>query len=142
MKKAILPIVLALIILIAGCSKDATSTTDYSSAWVGIYTNSLNPSAGLNHVVISRTGTNTLQVLLQQDTASHIGTVATLTNVTVVNASTIVLNENSTLEGITDSTFQFVASGALNGNTLILSGSATNTAAPRDVKNFYFTGSK
>jgi hypothetical protein len=142
MKKTIAALLLILLIL-ASCSKDATTTTtDYSSGWVGTYTNSNAPSAGLNHIVISRTGTNTLQVLLQLDTASYIGTVATLTNVAVVNATTIALNENGTLAGITDSTFQFVASGALSGNTLILSGSATNTATPIDVKNFYFTGSK
>jgi hypothetical protein len=142
MKKSILPIILMLAIL-AGCSKDATtSTTDYSSGWVGTYTNSVHASAGLNHVVISRTGTNTLQVLLQLDTASQIGTVATLSSVAVVNATTIVVNQNGALSGISDSTFQFVASGALSGNTLIMSGSATNIAASADVKNFYFSGSK
>jgi len=133
---------LALIIsfLTASCSK--TSNTDNTIGWTGTYSNALNPHAGINRVVVSKVDNNDLQVQIQFDSASYLNTVATFRKAAIVNSTTIAVNENDTIIGISDSTFNFVATGALSGNNLILSGSATNTAAPADVKNFYFSGTK
>gem|GEM_PF-2397738 len=131
-----------LILTIASCSKNTSSDTDNTVGWIGTYTNNVNASAGLNRVVISKVDNNDLQVMVQLDTTIYIETVATFRKATIVNNNTFAVNENDTIIGIIDSTFNFVASGALNGNTLILSGSATNIAAPKDVKNFYFSGTK
>lgn len=130
------------IVLIAGCSKNSTSNTDNTIGWTGTYSNSLNPRAGINRVVISKVDNNDLQVQIQLDTTIYISTIATFRKATIVNSSTFAVNENDTIFGISDSTFNFVASGALSGNNLILSGSATNIARTTDVKNFYFSGSK
>ena len=135
-------IVLLVILLIAGCSKNANTDTDNTVGWIGTYTNNVNASNGLNSVVISKVDNNDLQVLIQLDTSIYHETVATFRKATIVNSNTFAVNENDTIIGISDSTFNFVASGALSGNTLILSGSGTNIAAPKDVKNFYFSGSK
>ena len=131
-----------LLLTIASCSKNSTSDTDNTIGWTGTYTNGLNPHGGINRGVISKVDNNDLQVQVQYDTASFIETVATFRRAVIVNSSTFAVNENDSLAGISDSTFNFVSTGALSGNTLILSGSATNVAAPADVKNFYFTGSK
>lgn len=144
MKKHTFLITLLTILLIAGCSKnsDTNNNTDNTIGWTGTYNNNQNPSAGLNRVVISKVDNNDLQVKIQLDTAIYVQTVATFRKATIVNSNTFAVNENDTIIGINDSTFNFVASGALSGNTLILSGSATNTARPQDVKNFYFSGTK
>lgn len=139
MKKSVFAIIV--ISVLASCSKNSNNT-DNTVAWVGTYSNSLNPTAGLNRVVISKVDNNDLQVQIQLDTTIYVNTVATFRKATIVNSSTFAVNENDTIIGISDSTFNFVATGALSGNTLILSGSATNIAAPADVKNFYFTGNK
>jgi hypothetical protein len=135
-------IVLLLVLMIAGCSKNTSTDTDNTVGWVGTYTNGLNPQRGINRVVISKVDNNDLQVQVQFDTASYIMTVATFRKATIVNSSTFAVNENDSLAGVSDSTFNYVSTGALSGNSLILSGSATNVATPTDVRNFYFTGSK
>ena len=135
------PICFAALVL-AGCSKNTGSDTDNTVGWTGTYTNNVNASAGLNRVVISKVDNNDLQVQIQLDTSIYLETVATFRKATIVNSNTFAVNENDTIIGIIDSFFNVVASGALSGNTLILSGSATNIAAPKDVKNFYFSGSK
>jgi hypothetical protein len=142
MKQSTFALILLLVLLIAGCSKNSSSDTDNTVGWTGTYTNGLTPHGGINRVVISKVDNNDLQVLLQYDTASYIETIATVRKAPVVNSSTFAVNENDTIAGIIDSTFNVVATGALSGNTLILSGSATNIAASADVKNFYFSGSK
>jgi hypothetical protein len=139
MKKSVFALVM--ISVLTSCSKNS-SNTDNTVGWVGTYTNGLNPHGGINRVVISKVDNNDLQVQVQYDTASYITTVATFRKATIVNSTTFAVNENDSLAGISDSTFNFVSTGALSGNSLILSGSATNIAAPADVKNFYFTGNK
>jgi hypothetical protein len=135
-------IVLLLVLMIAGCSKNTSSDTDNTVGWVGTYTNGLNPHDGINRVVISKVDNNDLQVQVQYDTANYIVTVATFRKAAIVNSSTFAVNENDSLTDISDSTFNFVSTGALSGSNLIMSGSATNISTPADVKNFYFTGSK
>ena len=129
------------VVLMVGCSK-SSSDTDNTIGWTGTYTNGLNPHSGINRVVISKADNNDLQILLQEDSASYIGTIATIRKAIIVNSSTFAVNENDTITTISDSTFNFVATGALSGNNLIMSGSATNIAKSNDVKNFYFSGSK
>jgi hypothetical protein len=68
-------------------------------------------------------------------------TIATF-QATVLNSSTIAVNQNGAINNIVDSTFHFVASGALSGTNLIVSGSATNTTNAADVKYFYFSGTR
>ena len=140
MKKTIFS-ALIISLLIAACSKN-NNDTDNTIGWTGTYSNGLNPHGGINRVVISKEDNNDLQVQLQYDTASYILTIATVRKAPVVSSTTFAVNENDTIAGIRDSTFNFVASGALSGNNLILSGSATNISSPADVKNFYFSGSK
>lgn len=140
MNKVLFSSIILLLLIVAGCSKNSSST-DNTIGWPGTYSNA-NTQKQLNRVVISRVDNNTLQVQLQIDSAAYIVTVATFNKATAINSSTMAVNENTGIIGITDSTFQFVATGALNGNNLILSGSATNIAAPADVKNFYFNGNK
>ncbi len=140
MKKTIFS-ALIISLLIAACSKN-NNDTDNTIGWTGTYSNGLNPHGGINRVVISKVDNNDLQVQLQYDTASYILTIATVRKAPVVSSTTFAVNENDTIAGIRDSTFNFVASGALSGNNLILSGSATNISSPADVKNFYFSGSK
>lgn len=142
MKNAVISLSVILMMLVAGCSKNSSSDTDNTVGWLGTYSNGQNPHAGINRVVISKVDNNDLQVLLQLDTATYIATVATVRKAPIVNANTFAVNENDTIAGVSDSTFNFVASGALSGNTLILSGSATNIATSADVKNFYFSGTK
>jgi hypothetical protein len=138
MKKALFPI-LAMILLLAACSKD---NTDNTLGWVGTYSNHTNTRSQINRVVISKVDNNTLQVQAQIDSASLIFTVATFQKAIAINSTTMAINENGPITTITDSTFHFVGSAALSGNSLIFSGSATNIVSPADVKYFYFTGTK
>jgi hypothetical protein len=134
-------VVIAMLLLFASCSKN-TSSTDNTIGWTGTYNSATSPHNGINRVVLSKVDNNDLQVQIQIDSAIYVSTIATFKKATIVNSNTFAVNENDTINGISDSTFNFVASGALSGNTLILSGSATNTAISTDVKNFYFSGSR
>jgi hypothetical protein len=138
MKRALFPI-LAIILLLAACSKD---NTDNTVGWVGTYSNQTNTRSQINRVVISKVDNNTLQLQAQIDSASLIFTVATFQKAIAINNTTMAINENGPITTIVDSTFHFVGSGALSGNSLIFSGSATNMVNATDVKYFYFTGSK
>ena len=128
-----------MILLLAACSKD---NTDNTVGWVGTYSNQTNTRSQINRVVISKVDNNTLQVQAQIDSASLIFTVATFQKAIAINSTTMAINENGPITTIADSTFHFVGSGALSGNSLIFSGSATNTVNAADVKYFYFTGNK
>jgi hypothetical protein len=138
MKKTLF-LALVISLVIVSCTKD---NTDNTIGWVGTYTSSVNRLTEINRVVISRVDNNTLQVQLQFDTLSYVWTIATAQKAAIVNSATLAINENDTIAGCRDSTFNFVASGALSGNNLIMTGSATNIATPADVKGFYFSGSK
>ena len=139
MKGSVLSVTLFFVLIIASCTKD---NTDNTISWTGTYNSSASPRAGINRVVISKVDNNSLQVLLQQDTLTYVQTVATVRKASIVNSTTFAVNETDTIAGTRDSTFNIVGTGALNGNILILSGSATNIATPSDVKQFYFSGSK
>ena len=137
--KKVLFSMLTMILLLSACSKD---NTDNTVGWIGTYSNGTNTRTQINRVVISKVDNNTLQVQAQIDSASFLFTVATFQKAISINGSTMAINENGPIAGIADSTFHFVGSGALSGNSLIFSGSATNTVSTADVKYFYFTGSK
>ena len=140
MTKTILLFVIVILTL-AGCSK-TSSNTDNTIGWTGTYNGSnLNSRKQINQIVISKVDNSTLQVVANIDSAGIVFTVATL-HTNALNGSTFAVNENDAINTIPDSTFHFVASGALSGNNLIVSGSATNTVDASDYKFFYFTGSK
>lgn len=129
------------VMILAGCSKNS-SNTDNTIGWPGTYNaGNLNSRKEINQIVISRVDNSTLQVLANIDSAGIVYTVATL-RTGALTASTFAVNENDAINTIPDSTFHFVASGAISGNNLIVSGSATNTVDASNYKFFYFTGSK
>lgn len=138
MKKTLF-LALVISLVIVSCTKD---NTDNTIGWVGTYTSSVSRLTDINRVVISKVDNNTLQVQLQRDTLTYVATIATAKKAIIVNSTTFAINENDTILNTNDSTFNFVATGALSGNNLIMTGSATNIATPADVKGFYFSGSK
>ena len=126
-------------LIFAGCKK-----TDNAAAWVGVYkgpglTNTI------NQITISEVNSTTLKMVLQIDTVIGGQTIvfdyATIQNALLSNATTAAINENGTISN-TSGTFHFLGGCALNGSSLQVTGTATNTANALDVRGEYFIGSK
>ena len=132
MKKSIMLGMLISVILMS-CSKTKTS------AFTGTY-NGSGGSNTINRVVINTSGSN-LQLQLQVNVSGAYYTFATIQNAVPSSSNTLTVNENGLIFGSTDS-YHFVGSGVLNGNTLTLTGSATNNTNSSDVRAYYFSGSK
>ena len=132
MRKAIICGILISVILMS-CSKS-------TSPWVGTYTGAGTTNT-VNRVLVNSSGASTLQLQLQVLVSGVYYTYATIQNATITSGSSLTVNENGLIFGSND-TYHFIGSGALNGNNLTLSGSATSTTNSSDVKLYYFTGSK
>jgi hypothetical protein len=132
MNRKFVIIVALAIALIAGCKK-----TDNASNWVGTYT-SLNPTDSVNQVTIAEVNSSTLQIQLQAHYGSVVYTFATIQQAKLQTATTALVNETGNVAGYT-ATFQFSGSGVLSGNSVTISGTATNST---NNLSYYFTGTK
>ncbi|MBS1685623.1 MAG: hypothetical protein JSS76_12755 [Bacteroidetes bacterium] len=124
-------------VMLMSCSK--TSTTDNTTAWVGVYTG--NAGGTINKVLVSKVDNSTLKMELQVVSGSASFTYVTLYNVHINSSASASVNENGSIYGYTD-TYHFTGGGSLSGNSLNLTGFGTSTANSGDVKYYNFTGTK
>ena len=139
MKRIALIITVFGVLVSAGCKK-----TDNASSWVGVYKGS-HLTNTINQITISEVGTNNVKILLQIDTVvsgtAIIYTYATIQNAIVSDANSAVINETGSITNTTGS-FHFLGGCALNGSSLEITGTATNTANASDIRGEYFIGTK
>ncbi|MCW3127134.1 MAG: hypothetical protein JWO03_2792 [Bacteroidetes bacterium] len=133
MRKAIIFGIMISVILMS-CSKTN------NSPFIGTY-NGSGASNTISRVTIGAAGSTNLQVQLQVQSGGVYYTFATIQNAVPASGTSLSVNENGLIFGSSE-TYHFVGTGALSGNNLTLSGSATNVNNSSDVRLYYFTGSK
>ncbi len=112
---------------------------DLATAWVGTYNGTTGGSNNLNRVVITKVNDNTIKMELQASVGSLYYTYATIGNGNLASATTVSISEDGTVTSYSG-TYRFTGGGTLNGNTLTLSGAATQTG--QSTLYYAFSGSK
>jgi heat shock protein HslJ len=115
-----------------GCKKDADQ-------WVGIYNGKAGQS--IQRVLVNKVDGKTLKVELQSVAGSLYFTYATIQSAKLNSATEATIDEDGQIAGFSG-TYRFSGSMTRNGNSLTISGKATNKANPADISPYYFTGSK
>lgn len=121
------------IAILPGCQKD------WASSWAGTYTG--NAGSTFNRVVITSINNNTVKMDLQVSYGNTYVTYATVGNATLSDQNDAVVNEDGNISGYADP-YHFAGTAVLNGNTITITGSATNKNNSGDIKYYAFTGTK
>ncbi len=130
--KLILASVFCLFMLsLTSCQKDL------AEQWIGTY----NGTAGstFNCIVVTKVNNKTIKMELRTLVLGQPYTYATIGNGKLNSESSVSINESGTIAGYSG-TYTFTGGGTINGNTLTLSGAATQPG--QSTLYYSFTGTK
>ena len=147
MRKAIFFGLLIPVILIS-CGKNGINngaplnhSGDNTGPWIGTYTGAVGGTNTINRIIVAKVNDSVVQMQLQTNYQGIYFTYVTLQNVMLTTTTTASVNENGVIASYTD-IYHFAGSASLSGNNLTVSGNATSTTHPSDIKPYYFSGSK
>lgn len=119
------------ILSLTSCQKD------WAEQWIGTY----NGTAGstFNSIVVTKVNNKTIKMELRTIVLGQPYTYATIGNGKLNSESSVSINESGTIAGYSG-TYTFTGGGTINGNTLTLSGAATQPG--QSTLYYSFTGTK
>lgn len=125
------------LLLLSSCQKDL------SKNWGGTYLG-VAGSSTVQRIVVSVVDKKTVKLELQTNIAGSYYTFATISKGKLIDANTVIVDEDGTIVTVpaNTNTYRFSGTGKLNGNILTLNGAATNKANSSDVMYYTFTGNK
>ncbi|HLP22202.1 MAG TPA: hypothetical protein VK174_17930 [Chitinophagales bacterium] len=129
MKKKLFMVSAVLVMAFSSCTK-------WADDWTGVYDSTT--SSLYDRVVITEVKNKVIKLELQRSVLGYI-TIATIANGKLTSANAVTIDEDGTIAG-QSGTWHFTGSGTLNGNQLIIAGTASQPGSSNI--DYAFSGRK